>query len=127
MLRILNELSRIDQSAVNIVVNTGFPVAEAETPRIGVQGREPPPKLEITTVDFVESLWKSVSTENVFGPSGRKVSKTRFYRINYKIRELSKKNTLLFRFRGLCKPCATNTINTVNPKLVAVRLEVQVT
>lgn len=76
MLRILNELSRIDQSAVNIVVNTGFPLAEAETPRIEVQGREPPPKLENTTVDFVESLWKSVSTENVFGPSGRKVSKT---------------------------------------------------
>lgn len=96
MLRILNELSRIDQSAVNIVVNTGFPLAEAETPRIEVQGREPPPKLENTTVNFVESLWKSVSTENVFGPSGRKVSKTRFYRINYKIRELSKKIKILF-------------------------------
>lgn len=91
LLRILNELSRIDQSAVNIVVNTGFPLAEAETPRTEVQGREPPPKLEITTVDFVERLWKSVSTENVFGPSGRKVSKTRFYCINYKIWELSKK------------------------------------
>lgn len=107
-------------------MTTGFPLTEAETPRIEVQGREPPPKLKNTTVDFVES-YGNLFLRKMYLVRREEKYRRRVYRINYKIWELSKKNALLFRFRRLCKPYATNTINTVNPKLVAVRLEVQVT